>query len=305
MTDRALRYFLAVARAGSIRGAAEALHVAASAISRQVAELEAALGEPLLERQPRGVVPTEAGRIVAEHAQRLADEAALLEDRLRRLRGGEQGLVRIRCGDGFLTDLMERGLIGFAAEHPGLSFRVSLDVTDGILQAVAEGEADLGLAYDPPAHALLRSVVVAPQPVVAVLPPGHALAGDAPLPLRDFAAEPATLLPADHGLRRMLSRVEADGGFLLRARLETESFDLQRRFVLAGMGVAFLPRFAVAAELAAGRLLARPLSDVLLAQARAHLLVRADRRLPEAVERMLAWLSSRLSAFGAGDPSGL
>ena len=91
MNDRALRYFLAVVRIGSIRGAAEALNVSASAISRLVAELEAECGEALLERLPRGVTPTEAGRIVAEHAQRQADEAALLDDRLRRLRQCRNG----------------------------------------------------------------------------------------------------------------------------------------------------------------------------------------------------------------------
>ncbi len=69
MNDRALRYLLAVVRAGSVRAAAEVLNVAASAVSRQIIELEAQVGETLLERLPRGVVPTEAGRLVAAHAQ--------------------------------------------------------------------------------------------------------------------------------------------------------------------------------------------------------------------------------------------
>lgn len=85
MNDRALRYLLAVVRASSVRAAAEVLNVAASAVSRQIIELEAQVSEPLLERLPRGVIPTEAGRLVAEHAQRQADEAALLEDQLKRL----------------------------------------------------------------------------------------------------------------------------------------------------------------------------------------------------------------------------
>ncbi|MBS7792915.1 LysR family transcriptional regulator [Roseococcus sp. SDR] len=296
--DRALRYFLAVARAGSIRGAAEALNVAASAISRQVAELEAGCGAVLLERLPRGVALTEAGRIVAEHAERQADDAALLAERLGRLRGVQAGQVRLCCGGGFLTDLVENALAGFAAAHPGITYQVALGGTDRILAAVAEGEADLGLAYNPPAHPALRSLAHARQPLAALLRPGDPLR--AASSLRAFAAAPCAVLPPDHGVRRLLGRVEADGGFRLKVRLETPSVELQRRFVLGGMGVTFLPAFAAATEVKAGQLVAVPLADPLLAEATTHLLVRAGRRLPEAVEGLAARVATTLEAFRPG-----
>ncbi len=300
MNDRALRYFLAVARAGSIRGAAEALNVAASAVSRQVAELEAGCGMVLLERLPRGVALTEAGRIVADHAQRQADDGALLAERLGRLRGVQSGTVRLCCGGGFLTDLVDNALAGFAQAHPGITYRVTLGGTDRILAAVAEGEADLGLAYNPPAHPDLRSMASARQPLAALLRPEHPRARPRAAPaLRDFCETPCAVLPPDHGVRRLLGRVEADGGFRLRVRLETPSIELQRRFVLAGMGVTFLPGFAAATEVKAGQLLAVPLADALLAQATTHLLVRAGRRLPEAVEGLAARLATALEAFRA------
>jgi len=298
MTNRQLRYFLAVIRAGSIRGAAEALHVAASAVSRQVTELEESCGGPLLERLPRGVVPTEAGRILAEHAQRQADEADLLRDRLRRIRGAEEGTVRICCGGGFLTDLLDNSLAGFSARYPGITCKVSLGTTDDIQAMVAAGEADIGLAYNPSARPELRSVAVSRQPMAAILQPGHALARTRrPAPLRDYADIPAALLPPGHGVRQLLSRVEADGGFRLSVRLETGSFELQRRFVLAGMGVTFLPHFAASVELREGSLVAVPLSDTLLSHAAAHLMVRAGRTLPEAAERMAVWLGDHMTAF--------
>jgi DNA-binding transcriptional LysR family regulator len=299
MTDRQLRYFLAVIRAGSIRGAADVLHVAASAVSRQIAELELDCGGALLERWARGVVATEAGRIVAEHAQRQEDEAALLEDRLRRIRGAEEGTVRICCGGGFLTDLLDNSLAAFSVKYSGIAYKVSLGTTDDILDAVAGGEADIGLAYNPSARPDLRSAAVSRQPMAAILPLGHKLARTRkPAPLRSYANIPAALLPPGHGVRQLLSRVEADGGFQLTVRLETGSFELQRRFVLAGMGVTFLPQFAASVELQAGSLVAVPLSDTLLSHAAAHLMVKAGRTLPEAVGRMMVWLGEHMQAFG-------
>ncbi|WP_457486477.1 LysR family transcriptional regulator [Teichococcus aerofrigidensis] len=301
MNGRALRYFLAVVRAGSVRGAAARLNVAASAISRQIMELEAECGQPLLERLPRGVVVTEAGRILVDHAQRQMDELDLLRDRLRLLQGAQQGTVRLCCGAGFLADLMDHGLAGFSAAHPGIAFRVSTATSDGILAALAQGEADIGLAYTPPSHAEVRSLLSANQPLQAILPPRHPLAlAGAPLPLRGFAAEPVALLPADHGVRRLLARVEADGDFRLVPRLESASFGLHRRFVMAGMGYAFLPPFTVAAELRDASLAALPLSDAMLSEARAHLLVRAGRRMPEAAARLIDWLAGRMVAFRQG-----
>jgi DNA-binding transcriptional LysR family regulator len=299
MNDRALRYFLAVVRAGSVRTAADTLNVAASAVSRQIIELEAQVGELLLERLPRGVIPTEAGRMVAEHAQRQADEAAVLEDRLKRLRGVQQGTIRVRCGGGFVIDLLDTGLAGFAQAYPGITYQIEIGTTDGILAAVAQGDADIGLAYNPPARPDVSGIVSARQPLLAILPKGrHPLAGtSAPVPLRTFATEPAALLPPDHGVRQLLGRVEADGGFRLSPRLESASFELHRRFVTAGMGIAFLPRFVIAAELRANLLDAVPLRDTILSEASAHLVVRTGRRLPQSLGQLIGWLADRMVAF--------
>lgn len=295
LNDRALRYFLAVVRLGSIRAAAEALNVAPSAISRQVAELEANCGAMLLERLPRGVVATEAGRLVAEHAQRQEDEATGLTDRLRQLRGLQQGRVQICCGAGFLPDLMENALVGFAREFPGIHYRIMLGTSDAITAAIAAGEADIGLAYNPIAHADVRTVVKARQPIRAILPPGHEMTGSrTAASLRSFAYEATVLLPPDHGIRQLIGRAEANGGFRLIARLESASFEVHRQFVTAGMGVAFLPEFAVFPELRAGQVTALKLSDPLLADATAHLQVRVARRLPVATETLLHWLAERL-----------
>jgi DNA-binding transcriptional LysR family regulator len=298
MNDRALRYFLAVVRTGSIRAAADILNVAPSAVSRQIAEMEVDSGMILLERLPRGVVPTDAGRVVAEHAQRNADETMLLADRLRRLRGMQNGTVRISCGQGFMHDVMEYGLAPFSVQYPDISFILSTGTTNEILAAIATGEVDIGLGINPTGHPEVDSAVVWPQPIFAIVLPGHPLAKTTePVDLRMFAAEPVTITPAGSMLRQLLGRVEADGNFRMMVRLETGSFELQKRFVILGMGAAFMPASNAVMELQQHKVVAVPLCDGLLQQVTAHLLVRRGRRLPEAVKSLATWLGENLISF--------
>lgn len=298
MNDRALRYFLAIVRSGSVRAAAETLNIAASAISRQIIEMEAEFGQPLLERLPRGMVPTEAGKVVAEYALRQADDRIVLEDRLRRLRGLQQGTVKLWCGGGFITDFVERGLVEFAENYAGINYQVSLATTAEILIAVAQGDADIGIAYDAPSHPDVCSFVSARQPVFAVLCSSHPMARIAkPTPLSAFANEPAVLLPPDHGVRQILGRVEAEGNFRLTARVESSSFDLHRRFIASGLGIGFLPRFVVHAEVRAGEFRLVALQDAPLIEVRSHLLLRNGRNLTEAARRLASHLAKTMITF--------
>ena len=297
MDEQSLRYFLAVVRSGSIRRAADGLNVAASAISRRITELEARCGLPLLERRPRGVAPTEAGKAVAAHAQQIAEDAEQLSNYLRGLRGSHQGRIRLCCGEGFVADLVEHGVLPFTEAHPDLSIQLSIHGTDQLLDLVANGEADLGLAYTPAPHAGTRSVMVSPQPLCAIVPPRHPYAEGSRLALRALIGEPIALLAEGHGVRQLIERVEAEQGFRLSPRLESGSVEVLRRHVLAGAAVSVLPWFAVSEEIAQRRLVAIPLIDSILAGACAHLLVRAYRRLPPAVEELIGLLSNELLSF--------
>ncbi len=297
LDSRLLRYFLAVVREGSIRKAADTLNVAASAISRQVTDLELRLGLPLLERLPRGVVPTEAGKVVAEHARQQVDEGDLLLDYLRQLHGLRVGAVRIRCGEGFVGDLMENALEPFFETYPSVRVQLTLGGTEDIMDAVAESRVDVGLAYNPGARPGVKSMAIARQPLHAMVAPGHALATRRPIALGAVAAERSALLTGDHGIRQLLACVEANYGFHLVPYLEAGSIDIVRRFAMSGRGVTFLPVFAAATEIADKRLVAVPLTDPLLAEAGAHLLVRSQRRLPGMVEHLVSYLTTRMRAF--------
>ena len=150
----------------------------------------------------------------------------------------------------------------------------------------------------------MRSVAISRQPLCLLVAPGHPCCDHTSIDLRGLVSEPLALLTMHHGIRQLIGRVEADHGIRLVPILESSSIDVVRRYAISGRGATLLPRFAAATEIAEGRLCAVPLSDPLLAEASAHLLVRSQRRLPGAVERLVAFLTTRMQAFTSGGGAG-
>lgn len=292
-----LRMFMAVVRIGSIRGAAEHMHVAPSVVSRQIADTERSVGLPLFERTARGMVLTEAGELVLEHSRRVLEESSLLTEQLGLLKAVQQRRVRILCGEGFLADVLQHGLGAFVNVYPDIQYDLQLGSTESVLDGIANGDADIGIAYNPLIDTRVRSLAISRQPLCVVMPPDHPLLAKTSLTLADCAGLPNALLRAGHGITQLVTRVAADGGFALAPLVETTSIDVLRRFVIAGLGISFLPRFAVSTELARDAVAVRELSDPLLAEASAHLMVRARRRLPHSVERLSGFLAGSMAAF--------
>jgi DNA-binding transcriptional LysR family regulator len=299
ISGRALRCFLTVVKSGSIRAAAEKLHTAPSAVSRQITAIEKQLKLRLFDRRARGMRLTEPGEAVAEHARRVLEEQDLLSEQLINLKGVGQSEVRICCGEGFVADLMENGLASFSSIYPRFRFIVELGGTDHILAALSDGDADIGLAYNPVIDTRVRSIAIARQPLRAIVPPSHTLLQQTHVTLAEALNERHALLPLGHGVRQLIGRMAADNCLVVSPIIETSSIDLLRRFVISGLGITFLPTFAISSELQRQALGAVHLTDTLLNEASAHILVRARRRLPASVERLVAHLAQAMVAFSS------
>lgn len=294
---KALKIFISVARTGSIRSAGEQMCLAPSIVSRQIADIERNTGTPLFDRTSRGVSLTDAGRLVLEHAVRIQEDSALLSEQLGQLQGLHQSLIRVCCGEGFLADLIAHGIKTFSAVYPTVRFSVQTGNTDEVLDAIANGDADIGIAYNPTIDPRLRSLAISRQPLYLVARPGHPLLKHRSLRLEECLSEPCALLTKGHGVTQLVSRVAANAGLALAPLVETPSIDVLRRFVMADLGVTFLPVSSVTTELNRHAVDAVELSDPLLSNASAHLIVKARRRLPASVDRLAGWLTDRLSAF--------
>ena len=139
LQETALRYFFEVARCGSLTEASERLHVAASAVSRQIAGLEQALGTPLFERHPRGMVLNAAGEILATHARRASLDAERAITEILALRGLRSGRVRIAASEGFANEFLPPLIVAFRSHNAGIVFELNVEPPAQVSARVRNG----------------------------------------------------------------------------------------------------------------------------------------------------------------------
>lgn len=223
LVSDSLRYFVEVARTGSITEASESLHIAASAISRHIARLEQETGTQLFDRHPRGMVPTEAGRLLADHARRtLLDEGDLLE-RIRDLHTSGRSLITVACTEGFAEDFLPTQVARFRERHPAT--RVHLTVTDpaGATQSVAHGSSDVALTFSLAPASGIHIEFSCEEPVIALVPDGHPLGDLNSVSLADLQNHPLALMAGASTLRELVDLCCAAEGLRLEPVLTSNS----------------------------------------------------------------------------------
>jgi DNA-binding transcriptional LysR family regulator len=252
--SRVLRYIDEVARCGSIRAAGERLNVAASAINKHVLQLEEAIGEPLFERLPRGLRLTSAGEILVAHVRRTIKEYSQVEAEIRDLKALQTGEVIIATMNGLAGGIVSKAAANFCARHPRLKISIRVMFIHDILQAIVDGEADLGLAFNLPASPHLETLWKLDTRLGAVVSPDHPLVGMAPLPLAH--CEPYPLIFADRSMliHGIVADAFASAGLTVEPAFMTNSMEAMKCLAAAGDGIAFLSKFDIAEEFRNGTL---------------------------------------------------
>ena len=281
MHAKVIRYFVEVVRAGSIRKAAEQLHVVPTAVNRQILNLEEELGAPLFERIHNTLKLTPVGEIVLAHARGTLQEFDLVRQRIEAVRGLRQGEVTLATtaglADAFLPAVVQR----FREAHPGIQLKLLGLPIAAVLRSVSEGDADLALAYDVPGTAGFRTLFSSEWPIGAVVPPGHPLI----LPAPSLSIRP--ILDAAFGL----------SGISASPVIETTSTALMRRLVRQGGGITLLNRLDVDEERQEGSLVFVPLRDAALRAQTLTLEARAAQPPSPAAELFANHLVTSLDAL--------
>ncbi len=249
MNFRHFRYFVKVAEELHVGRAAESLGIAQPALSQHIRALEEQLGVLLFLRANRRITLTEAGQAFlgeARAALRHADQARTAAQRAAR---GEIGSVVIGYVSSALAEQpFVRALADFRADHPDVQIEMLLRLAAVQAQAVHDQMVDVAVTRGPlPALPKdCETFVLARQPLIAVLPPGHHLGGATKIRLSDLAQD-TLLLPDDPpgvSLGHTLQQVLAEAGFSARRTMVVNEMSSAVGLVAAGLGVALLPASA-------------------------------------------------------------
>ncbi|HWH96681.1 MAG TPA: LysR family transcriptional regulator [Baekduia sp.] len=258
---RRLRVLRAVAEHGSFAAAAAELRYTPSAISQQVAALEREVGAVLVERGPRGTRLTQAGAVLDRHAAivlgQLAAARAELDD-LARLRGGA---VRLAAFESAWTALVPAAVSRYRARFPDVELHLAEEDPVEAVAAVRAGACDVAVVFEPngadPGGAGpegLARTAIGRDPLWAVLPAGHALAGEPAIALRALAAERWVAPTAS--CAGVVRGACAAAGFEPDVVFSSADYGAVQGFVAAGAGVALVPFLALTGH---ERAVARPL----------------------------------------------
>jgi DNA-binding transcriptional LysR family regulator len=290
-----LRYFAAVARAGSIRAASEELHVAGSAVSRQIQKLEDELGVQLFERLPNGLRLTQAGMVTLRHAKATLQEFELLKSEIGTLKGRKTGLIRIAPLDSLLVRFLPEQILAFHRTNPGVDFRVQSGPHGRIATQVAEGDADIGITFNL-AHAEDTEFIAdVAMPLMAMVSKDHPLASQSSVTLTECAQFNLLLQMDTEPIRSLieveLSVLERTG----RTLVASNNLMMLKPMIEAGAGVAFYTPIGMADQMREGSIVGVPLEGSRLGGLRLGLLIPRRRQLTHAAQAMIDQLAGALA----------
>lgn len=294
---RFLKYFDEVARVGSIRQAAEVLHVAPSAVNRRIQDLEHELGVPLFERVPRGMRLTAAGELFVQYVRGRASALEQVRSEIEELQGLRRGSVKILASQALAPQFMPQLVANFRLAHPMVEFQVRIGDQEQALRALRDFETDLVLVFNLEPEPDLHIVGQFEQKLLAMMHASHPLAQrPGGVRLRECKDYPLVLPNREMGGRQLLDRYLVRSSLKLRSVVESNSFEFLRGCLHYQNAISF--QIAIGADSEGGQLVAREITDKHFKGGNLVLAHLRGRQLPLVAHAFLADAISTLKALG-------
>ncbi|WP_445809851.1 LysR family transcriptional regulator [Yoonia sp.] len=236
-----LQSFVAVADAGSFRGAAEKLNRSQSAVSTQVMQLEGQIGLILFERTTRRTKLTPDGEKLLVHMRRALNEIETGLSELRQAASGELGEIAMACVPSIAGSVLPPVLREFIDVHPRIKLRLVEHTSTALLAAVTEREVDFGIGPLVENEPSLLFEPIVDEPIFAVLPSPFRREGYTSISLEDLAANSVVMASNSAALRGNLDREISQKGVDIRSGYEVTHVQTMLGFARAGLGVALMP----------------------------------------------------------------
>lgn len=257
---RHLRYIDEIARCGSIRQAAERLHVAASAVNRRLLDIEDELGTPVFERLPRGMRLTAAGELFIQYVRERGAALDQVRSAIEDLKGLRRGKIRLIASQATAPAFLPAALASFRARHPLVDFEVTIADRRQAIAALRSYESDLALTFGLDADPDIEALASFEQKLMLLMHRDHPLAqAGASVRLRQCVDYPIVLADPDIGGRQLLDRWMARSSLRLAPVIESNSFEFLRGCLLHDQAITF--QIALGAVSDGGQLVARDIED--------------------------------------------
>ena len=245
MNLRDLKYLVSLADHKHFGRAAAACYVSQPTLSTQIKKLEDELGVPLVERAPRKVMLTPAGRDAADRARRIVAEVEQMKEAARRSQDPEAGTVRLGLFPTLGPYLLPHVVPRLRARFPHLELLLVEEKSDVLLSRLREGKLDAGLLALPVADDQLHTEFLFEEPFLLAVPESHPLAKRESLTLAELSQHQLLLLEDGHCLREQALDVCRLSGANEKSEFRATSLETLRQMVAADVGITLLPTLAV------------------------------------------------------------
>jgi len=246
-----LHCFIAVLEEGGFKRATARLGMTQPALSYQIRRLEEELGVQVFRRGPGGITPTEAGRVLLEHAHQVIAAVRAAHQAVRELSGGVAGELRvgaIKCaGQYFLPRILKELQLKYPRIRPTLLYQES----DEIMASLLANKIDVAIAVDPPPDERLRHVPVFEEAISIVSGRGHPFFGRASVTVEELKGVTLVALSPRTSAGAIAKQYLDRQGISVTPVLTTDDIETVKRMVESGVGVAFLPDMSTAEDVAA------------------------------------------------------
>jgi DNA-binding transcriptional LysR family regulator len=281
---RQIDAFLEVVRRGTVSRAAEALNVTQPALTARLHALERELGQPLFARSGRGVRLTDAGRAFLPHAERVAMAVADGREAVESLSTGRAGKLVIGATGSVCSYVLPRILKRFRAEHPRVELIVRTGHSEQVLELVLSEAVELAIVREL-RHPDIQVTPLYEDELTLVTHSAHPFVGRGAVTLAEVVAEGLVLFDRASSYYELTHALFTGAGVTPRTLMELDNFEAAKKMLEEGLGVALLPKVAVARELEQGQLAEVPISDAGPVHRRMVAIRRADVGPPGGIAR--------------------
>ena len=267
MNLRQLKYFVSIVDLGSLSRASESLHIAQSALSQQLAALEASMDAELLHRRSRGIVPTDAGLRLYQQAQSILRQVEDAKTDAKNSIKELSGTVAVGLPLSFMNPYAYPILRAIQDQHPKIALQFHEALSGTTLEWIKNGRLDVGIAFDEGNLIGLNTVPLIKEQLFLIVSPESPLASQKSVSLQTLEGVRLVLPGSGQGVRSQVQRaLDLQGITNGIVGVEVNSLTLMKQAVIAGMGATILSWSSVDNELNDKTLVAIELTDPALSR---------------------------------------